>query len=225
MTKRANKPASMTITGSSTEVTLAGPALAMIEINDLAVGYASLDALLKEAPVKVIGAGTVQHGHWLVAFVGEVHPVELSFARAIHSAGTTVLDAVLLADAEPRILPALTTGTIRPPTAQPGKIAEGDALGVVQTSSSPTLLRSVDVALKGATVGLVELRIAEGLWGRAIALYWGFQADVEAAIELSREAFTKGRPEGCSAVVVPNADDEMTRTLESGSRFFKEFRG
>jgi microcompartment protein CcmL/EutN len=197
----------------------------MIEISDLAAGYASLDALVKEAPVVVVGAGTVQQGHWLVAFAGDVHPVELSFARAIHRAGPTILDAVLLPDAEPRILPALSTGKIRPPSAQRGAIAEGDALGVVQTSTSPTLLRSIDAALKGANVGLVELRAAEGLAGRALALLWGAQPDVEAAIELAIGAFARGRPEGCSTVVIPNADREIERALQSGSRYFKDFRG
>jgi microcompartment protein CcmL/EutN len=190
----------------------------MIEISDLPVGFATLDALVKEAPVVVVGAGTVQQGHWLVAFAGEVHPVELSFARALRCAGAMVLDAVLLADAEPRILPSLSLGTRR-------ALAQGDALGVVQTSSSPTLLRSVDAALKGTGVELVELRAAEGLWGRAIALLWGHQHDVEAAIELATAAFTRGRSEGCSTVVVPNADREIERTLQGGSRFFKEFRG
>ena len=206
-------------------LTATGPALAMIELSDLPIGYAALDALVKEAPVTVIGAGTVQQGHWLVAFAGEVHPVELSFARALECAGATLLDAVLLADAEPRILPALSVGMVRPPSAQRGEIADGDALGVVQTSSSPTLLRSVDAALKGANVGLVELRTAEGLGGRALALLWGRQHDVEAAIELAAAAFARGRPEGCSTMVIPNADREVEHALRGGSRFFKEFRG
>jgi microcompartment protein CcmL/EutN len=202
-----------------------GPALAMIEMSDISVGFATLDALVKEAHVVLVGAGTVQHGHWLVAFAGDVHPVELSFARAIERAGSTVLDAVLLPNAEPRIAPTLSLGTLRPPPAQRPEIAQGSTLGVIQTSTSPTILRCVDVALKGAEVELVELRAAEGLGGRALALVWGHQHWVEAAIELATAAFAKGRPEGCSAVVIPNADPEVERALRAGSRYFKEFRG
>jgi hypothetical protein len=149
-----------------------------------------------------------------------VHAVELSFARALERAGPAVLDAVLLADAEPRILPSLSLGARRDPVS-----GSGDALGVVQTSSSPTLLRSVDAALKGATVELVELRTAEGLGGRALALLWGHQHDVDAAMEHATAAFLRGRPEGCSTTVIPNADREIARVLGAGSRFFKEFRG
>ncbi len=125
---------------------------------------------------------------------------------------------MLLPYAEPRLVPALRDGTVCFP-------APGDTLGVVQTSSSPTLLRAVDAALKGATVELVELRLAEGLGGRALATLWGNQSDVEAAVELATAAFSRGLRAGCTTSVIANADPEVGRALRSGSRFFKEFRG
>jgi len=201
-----------------TEIT--GPALAMIELDDVPSGLVALDALAKEAPVVVIAAGTIQCGHWLIAFAGEVHAVELAFARArFHArAEAAVVDSVLLPYAEARLLPALRDGTVHFP-------APGDALGVVQTGSSPTLLRAVDAALKGAQVELVELRIAEGLGGKALATLWGRQHDIEAAMELSTAAFAQGRRQGCTTAVIANADGEVGRALRSGTRFFKEFRG
>ncbi len=195
-----------------------GPALAMLEIGDLPAGFAALDALAKEAPVTVVAAGTIQHGHYLVAFAGDLEPVQLSFARASARAEGAVVDAVLLPHAEPRILPALRDGAVRFPV-------PGDALGVLQTATSPTLLRAVDAALKGALVELVELRAAEGLGGRALATLWGNQHDVEAAVELAIAAFSRGRADGCSAHVIANADPEVARALRHGTRFFKEFRG
>jgi microcompartment protein CcmL/EutN len=199
-------------------MTAPGPALAMLEISDLPRGFRALDAIAKEAPVVVIAAGTVQHGHYLVAFAGEVEPVELSFARGIERAKDALVDSVLLPHAEPRILPSLRDGLIRHPT-------PGDSLGVVQTSSSPTLLLAVDAALKGALVELVELRVAEGLHARGLAALWGSQHDVEAAVELATSAFARGRAQGCSTAVIANADPEVGRALGSGTRFFKEFRG
>ncbi|APR78976.1 Propanediol utilization polyhedral body protein PduT [Minicystis rosea] len=197
---------------------LPGPALAMLELADVPAGYAALDALVKEAPVSIIAAGTVQCGHFLIAFAGEVEPVEMSFTRALRVADRAILDVVLLPHAEPRILPALIEETRRFP-------ASGDALGVLQTSSSPTLLRAVDAALKGAEVELVELRIAEGLAGRGLATLWGNQHDMQAAIDLATDAFTRGRREGCTTAVIPNADHEVGRALRRGTRFFKELRG
>jgi microcompartment protein CcmL/EutN len=194
------------------------PALAMLEIADVPLGYAALDALVKEAPVVVIAAGTVQRGHFLVAFAGEVEPVELSYEKAAHVGAEALVDAVILPHAEPRILPALREGSVRFPFA-------GDALGVVQTGSPPTLLRAVDAALKGALVDLVELRVAEGLGGRGLATLWGSQHDVEAALALAADAFARGRREGCTTALVANADREVGRAIGAGTRFFKEHRG
>jgi microcompartment protein CcmL/EutN len=197
----------------------------MLEIGDLPAGFAALDALAKQAPVVVVAAGTIQHGHYLVAFAGDVEPVELAFESGASRAGDTLVDAVFLPHAEPRILPALRDGTVRFASAGDGGSPPGDALGVLQTATSPTLLRAVDAALKGALVELVELRAAEGLGGRALATLWGSQHDVEAAVDLATAAFARGRPQGASARVIANADREVARALRDGSRFFKEFRG
>jgi microcompartment protein CcmL/EutN len=200
------------------ETGVSGPALAMLEIGDVPTGLVALDALAKEAPVSILAAGTVQSGHWLVAFAGDVEAVELAFARASLRAAAFLIDAVLLPHAEARLLPALRDGAVRFPHV-------GDALGVVQTSSPPTLLRAVDAALKGAQVELVELRVAEGLGGRGLATLWGHQSDVEAALELCTDAFARGRRDGCTTALIPNADPEVSRALSSGTRFFKELRG
>ena len=81
---RASAPCAPNPEQESPEVT--GPALALLEISDVPAGFLALDALAKEAAVEVISAGTVQSGHFLIAFAGEVEPVEMSFARALDSA-------------------------------------------------------------------------------------------------------------------------------------------
>jgi microcompartment protein CcmL/EutN len=187
----------------------------MLQIADAPRGLAALDALVKEAPVEVIAAGTVQCGHYLVAFAGQVEAALRSFERAMAAAGGAVLDRVLLADAEPRILPAFRDARVRPPSR-----GEGDALGVVQSGTCPALLAAVDAALKGARVDLVELRVADGLGGKALATLWGELHDVEAAIELVC------RVAGAATTsIIPNADLDVQRAVASGTRFFREWRG
>jgi len=210
--------------GEASSAAHVGPALALLEISEVPRGLRALDALVKEAPVTVAARGTVQCGRYLIAFAGEVEAVERAHARALSVAGGAVTDAVLLPDAEPRILPALRDGVVRWP-------APGDALGVLQSGSCPVLLAAVDAALKGAHVELVELRLADGLGGRAIATFWGEIYDVEAAMELSERALGRhaervgvGREEA-SMVVIPNADDETRLAVSAGTRFFGEWRG
>jgi microcompartment protein CcmL/EutN len=201
-----------------------GPALAMLEIAELPLGLKALDALIKEAPVVLAARGTVQGGRYLIAFAGDVESVDRSYSRALAAGAGAICDQVLLPDAEPRILPAFRDGVV-------GELGSGDALGVVESSSCPVLLAIVDAALKGALVELVELRLADGLGGKAIATYWGRIEDVQAAIELSERALARHRhPSGAarnwaSLAVIPNADAETRLAVSSGTRFYSEWRG
>lgn len=201
-----------------------GPALAMLEIASMPCGLRALDALAKEAPVVVLASGTIQCGHYLIAFGGEVEPVVRAYERALDVVGGSVIDRALLPDAEGRILPAFRDAAVRWP-------APGDALGVVQSTSSPSLLPALDAALKGAEVDLIELRLAEGLGGRAVATLWGTVHDVQAALELAAAAFARQVERGAvmrdpsTMVVIPNADEATQRAVGAGTRFFKEFRG
>lgn len=195
-----------------------GPALAMLFLGEIPPGLRVLDALAKEAEVKVLRTGTIHCGHYLILFGGEVGPVERSWRRALDTAGPSVVDEMLLPHAEARLAPAIGTGEIRWP-------APGDTLGVLQAATPPALVRAVDAALKGAFVELVELRVGDGLGGKAIASLWGETHDVEAAIDLARASFEKAGATGASTAVIPRADPAVREALGSGSRFFKEFRG
>ncbi len=191
----------------------------MIDFMDMPAGLHALDTLAKEAVVQILAAGTVQPGVFLIFFAGEVEPVERSFTRAVEtSESDAVIDKVFLPYAEERIVPAILAQTLRWP-------APGDTAAMIQTATPPTLLRAVDAALKGALVELVELRIADGLGGKAIATLWGETHDVQAALALANQAMARGRSEGSSATLIPNADGETMRAIRGGTRFFREWRG
>jgi microcompartment protein CcmL/EutN len=203
----------MVVEGRATE--LSGPALAMLELDDIPLGLVALDAVAKEAPVALVGAGTIHHGHFLIVFAGPLAAVEMSHARALERSGSALVDAVLLPNAEPRILPALQRGARRFP-------APGDALGMLEARSSPTLVGALDGALKGTPVELVELRLAEGLGGKAVASLWGNQHDVEVALELAEARLAGGPSAGASTTLIANAHPEVARVLSAGTRYFKE---
>ena len=190
----------------------------MLDLADVPRGVRALDALAKEAPVQVFAAGTVQCGHYLILFGGQVEAVELAYLRAIEVATNALLDQVLLPRAEERIVPSMMDRVIRWP-------AVGDTAGLLQTGSPPTLVSAVDAALKGASVELVELRIAEGLGGKGIATLWGELSDVEAALGAAHAAMARGNSDRCSTSIVPRADDEVVRAISAGTRFFQEWRG
>lgn len=205
----------------------AGPALSVLQLVSVPEGLRALDAIAKEAPVQVFGLGTVQPGHYLIAFGGQVEAVLRSFDRAVRATGPCIVDRVLLADAEPRVVPAFRDAALRWP-------APGDALGVLSSPTIPALVGAVDAALKGAYVELVELRVGDGLGGRSIATVWGEIHDVDAAVEAAERATARHVEKGMAAAgagvavtasVVPNADDEVRRAVGGGTRFFREWRG
>ncbi len=195
-----------------------GPALAMLLLGDIPPGLFVLDALAKEADVEVLQTGTIHCGRYLILFGGEVGPVERAWRRALDSAGPQVLDEVLLPHAEARLLPAIKSGVIRWP-------APGDTLGVLQAATPPVLVRAVDATLKGTLVDLVELRVGDGIGGKAIASLWGETHDVVAAVDLARASFERAGAQGASTAVIPRADPAIREALGSASRFFREFRG
>jgi len=191
----------------------------MVDIHDVPTGLRALDALIKEAPVELIRTGTVQPGRYLILFGGQVEPVQRSVRKATWVAGDALEDVVFLPWAEERIHPAIREGARRWP-------CPGDTLGVLQNGTPPTLIRAVDRALKGALVDLVELRVADGLGGKAIATVWGETPDVEAAIELAEEAFARGRGHDATTSIIRRADWEVEQVMAAGSHFFvQEWRG
>jgi microcompartment protein CcmL/EutN len=195
-----------------------GPALAMLVAGDIPAGLRALDALAKEAPVEILASGTMQCGCYMIALSGQVEPVQRAHARALQVLGSCRIDDVMLAHADERIVPAWHEGLVQ-------GLGAGDTLGVLQVASPPTLVRAVDAALKGALVELIELRLGDGLGGKAIATLWGETHDVQAAIGFANAAIARGRSDGASAVVIPNADTAVKQSLAAGTRFFKEWRG
>ena len=55
----------------------------MLDVDDIPLGLVALDALVKEAEVEVLSAGTVQDGRYLILFGGAVEPVQRSLGRAV----------------------------------------------------------------------------------------------------------------------------------------------
>jgi len=190
----------------------------MIAFDGIPQGLRGLDALAKEAPVRILSTGTIQPGHFLVLFAGEVGPVTLSHSKACEVCCEGIVDQVLLPHAEERIVPAILKGARRFPN-------YGDTVGSIEVVSPPTLIRAVDAALKGALVELIELRVGDGLGGKAMATIWGEVCDVEAGLALARSAMALGRGDGAAISIVANADEEVARAVKSGTRFFGEWRG
>lgn len=155
-------------------------ALALIEIDSVARGLASLDALVKRAPVEILEANLIEPGRFLLLFAGGVAEVEESYAEALARAEDGVVDRLMLPRAHDAILAGLRGRTVL------RGADDMDTLGVIEGRRVAGTLEACDRSLKDADVTLAGVRVAGGLGGRAYYVVFGAQHDVEAAIDAGK---------------------------------------
>jgi microcompartment protein CcmL/EutN len=96
-----------------------------------------------------------------------------------------------------------------------------EALGVIETRTTAAVIRAADAAMKGANVQLIEIRLANGLGGKGLALFSGDVADVEAAIQIGAARVESGNL--VQQVVIPRLHAEMAENLTETTRFAAQF--
>jgi microcompartment protein CcmL/EutN len=172
------------------------PAIALLELDSIAIGIEAGDAMAKRSPIDVIYAGTVHPGRYLVLVGGAVADVEEALEAGRAVGGPAILDLVLLADVHP---------------------------DVIETQTVAAIIDAADAGVKGARVRLLELRLADGLGGKAYLLFGGSVADVEAAVEIGQARI--GAPGRAIARVIPQLHGEMRENLEADARFRHRLAG
>lgn len=181
------------------------PALALLEYAGVPAGVAAADRMLKRAPVALIRAGSVQPGRFLVLLGGSTASVVEAHAEGLAAAG--LHDAILLADAHEALGPALAG-------ARSG--AEAEALGLLEGATSAALLGATDSALKACSVTLRELRLADGLGGKAFSIFDGALDEVEAALAAGAARLGSQLTQ---QALIPRLDETLRALLAAGSRF------
>ena len=184
------------------------PALALLEFGSIAAGIQAGDAMIKRGPVAEIVAGTVHPGRYLVLVIGEVGAVEEAVAAGVEAGGGALLDRVFLPDVHPSVAEAVRGGRVGP---------AGEALGVIETTTVAATIEAADAAVKGATVNLVEIHLADGLGGKGYALFSGTVSDVEAAVAIGVARIAPRLLVG--SVVIPRLHEEMGENLFEAHRF------
>ena len=189
------------------------PALGLLEFESIAVGIAAGDAMAKRAPVRVLHAGTVHPGRYLVLVGGEVADVEEALQAGRAAGVEAMIDMVFLPHVHPDV--AAAVAGVR-------RHAAGEALGVIETPTVASIIDAADAGVKGARVRLLELRLADGLGGKGYLLFDGPVSEVEAAVHLGT-ARIASRP-GTVHRIIPSLHAEMRENLEADARFRERVR-
>jgi len=184
------------------------PALALLEFDSVTAGIVAGDAMAKRAPIDTLIAGTVQPGNYLVMVAGDTASVEEAITAGTAVSGHAILDMVFLPDIHPDLVAAIRGQRV---TDAP------ESLGIVETASVAMTLEAADAGVKGATVRLLEIHMADGLGGKAYLLFGGAVADVEAAVEIG----TARVPEDLlvASSVISQLHGEMAENLGGNARF------
>ncbi len=185
------------------------PAIALVEYSSIAVGIHAGDAMVKRAPITVIKSGTVHNGKHIVLIGGSVASVEESFAEGVLIGGEYVVDKVILPDVHEQVHDAILK--VRIP-------CSGDAVGVIETKTVAATIKSADAGVKGAKVDIVEIRLADDIGGKAIAIFTGNVEEVEAAVEISKQKVTD--PEFWHKdIIIPRIHSDLASQINQSTHF------
>ena len=166
---------------------MSSDAVALLELQGVAAGYACLDIMLKHSPVQILEANLIEPGKFLILYAGGVAEVEEAHQRVLEERGEQVCSELLLPFAHESILSGLRAATQVP------KTQDYDCIAVVETKTIAGALLSVDRACKDAIVSLVGLRVSGALGGKGFFVLEGAQHDIESAMEtISIAAMEKG---------------------------------
>jgi len=185
------------------------PAIVLLEFDSIAVGIEAGDSMAKRAPLQSLHAGSVQPGKYIILAGGEVGDVEEARTAGRDKGSRALVGEIYLPEVHADVVTALTGGR-RP--------VVGDALGIIETRTVAATIGASDAGVKGATVTLLEIHMADGLGGKGYALFSGDLADVEAAVEVG--VSTLPHPELLVArVVIPRLHPEMLSNLVDHPEF------
>lgn len=149
------------------------PAIGVLELNSIARGIICTDVMLKAAPVNVALSQTICPGKYLVMISGDEDPVRESMAVGRHYAGNYLVADILIPNVHEQVIPAVSAV----------QALDGlDSVGIIETFSVAGTVLAADAACKAAGVKLIEVRLANGLGGKAYFTMSGDQADIEASL-------------------------------------------
>ncbi len=190
---------------------MSDPAIGIVELDSIAVGIFTGDAMVKASPIGAIYAGTVHPGRYLILVSGDTASVEVALETGTDAAVDSLLDTIFLPSVHTDVVAAIVS------TVEAADFG-GDAVGVVETDTVASVVEAADAGVKAAGVTLPAVRLADGLGGKGYAVFAGPVAEVEAALEAAVE---RSAPTGhlVRHVVIAQIHEEMRENLAADLRF------
>ncbi len=152
--------------------------LAVVEFSSIAIGFRTLDEMVKIAPIKIIDARTICLGKYLIVFSGDLASVEYSFRRAEEIGGDYILDKLMLPMMHPELIDAI--GNVK-------QSKSWDSIGIIETLTVTSSIEAADISAKESGVEIIEIRLANGFGGKSYVKMIGDLNAVQAAVDAASE--------------------------------------
>lgn len=178
-------------------------AIGMVEFNSIARGIYVADQMVKISDVEIATAAPTCPGKYIAIVYGDVAAVEASVQIGERMAEEFFVDSLLIPNVDAGVFPAITGATM------PERV---QAVGIIESFSLATMIVCADAVLKVAEVEAIELRLGNGLGGKA---YFTFTGDV-AAVKAGNDAGVAiAQEQGLlvNAEVIPSPSDLLIPTL------------
>ncbi|MBM4318996.1 MAG: BMC domain-containing protein [Deltaproteobacteria bacterium] len=174
-----------------------GPAIGLVETASIARGMVVCDTMAKRAEVDILGAFTVSRGKFIILLAGEVAEVSEAMAAGLSCAAEELVDQLFLPQPHRRLLPAIRH--------VPSE-TEVEAVGIFETATIASNLLAADAALKAAEVDLLEVRLGNGIGGKAYFLLNGPLHELQAAMQAGLDSIEQARVIKTEVIARPHPD-------------------
>ncbi len=173
--------------------------LGIIELDSIADGYLTLDAVIKAAPVSVLKAEMLNPGKFIIFLTGDVAAVEYSMDAGLEAGDERVLYHTLLKNLHSQVFPAFNEPKIG------GSL---DALGIIETYTAASAIEAADRTAKAADIRVRSIVSGNETGGKGITTISGEIGDVEYAME-SVLGYLSAKDQLCRRAVIPGPPVEM----------------
>ena len=147
-------------------------ACASIDLSSIARGYATLDAMVKRATVKIDFAKAVSTGRFVIILSGEIAELDESYLMALEVGSSCVLDHVSLSRPHWQLTRAMRSA---------GNYPLGQSAFIAEFNTVSSTLLAADIALKACDLHLGSLTLAKGIGAKGFFVAHGELCDIEAA--------------------------------------------
>lgn len=178
-------------------------AIGMVEFNSIAKGIYAADQMVKISEVEIVTATTSCPGKYIAIVTGDVAAVEDSVRIGEKMAEEFFVDSIVIPNVEPSIFPAISGATM------PSRI---QAIGIMESFSLATMIICADQIMKSGELEAIELRLGNGIGGKAYFTYTGDVAAVQSGTDAGLE-IAKQKGLLVNAEVIPSPSELVVPSL------------